>query len=147
MGDALKWMEAALDEVAPEALYDLSGQAREFRASSSSFAMLLLLSVIFIYLVLAAQFESFIDPFIILFSVLPAFFGAFVALKLSGGSWNIYSQIGVITLIGLIAKHGILIVEFSNQLRERGENKLQAVAEAAALRLRSEEHTAEPHAI
>ncbi|PKM15787.1 MAG: multidrug transporter AcrB [Gammaproteobacteria bacterium HGW-Gammaproteobacteria-2] len=136
MGDALEWMEAALAEVAPEALYDLSGQAREFRASSSSFATLLLLSVIFIYLVLAAQFESFIDPFIILFSVLPAFFGAFVALKLSHGSWNIYSQIGVITLIGLIAKHGILIVEFANQLRERGEAKLQAVAEAAALRLR-----------
>ena len=136
MGDAIVWMEATLDEVTPEALYDLSGQAREFRASSSSFATLLLLSVIFIYLVLAAQFESFIDPFIILFSVLPAFFGAFVALKLSGGSWNIYSQIGVITLIGLIAKHGILIVEFSNQLRERGESKLHAVAEAAALRLR-----------
>ncbi len=136
MGDALDWMENSLREIAPDALYDLSGQSREFRESSSSFGVLLLLAMVFIYLVLAAQFESFVDPFVILFSVLPAFFGAFVSLKLSSGSWNIYSQIGVITLIGLIAKHGILIVEFANQLRERGEAKLEAVIDAAALRLR-----------
>jgi len=136
MGDALNWMDRSLREIAPDALYDLSGQAREFRESSTRFGTLLLLAVVFIYLVLAAQFESFVDPFIILFSVLPAFFGAFVSLKLTGGSWNIYSQIGVITLIGLIAKHGILIVEFANQLRERGESKRAAVIDAAALRLR-----------
>ncbi|MBB5015466.1 efflux RND transporter permease subunit [Rehaibacterium terrae] len=136
IGEALEWMERALAEVAPEALYDLAGQSREFRASSASFAMLLLLAVVFIFLVLSAQFESFVDPFVILFSVLPAFFGAFLMLKLFGGSWNIYSQIGIITLIGLISKHGILIVEFANQLQLRGESKFEAVLDAAALRLR-----------
>ncbi|WP_119719291.1 efflux RND transporter permease subunit [Cognatilysobacter tabacisoli] len=137
MGEALTWMEQALDEVAPEAQYDLSGQSREFRESSSDFALIFGLALVFIFLVLAAQFESWIDPFVILLAVPLAAFGAFLALKLTdGGSWNIYSQIGIVTLVGLIAKHGILIVEFSNQLQEQGRSKLDAVIEASALRLR-----------
>ncbi|TCZ82428.1 efflux RND transporter permease subunit [Lysobacter sp. N42] len=136
MGEALAWMEQALDEVAPEAQYDLSGQSREFRESSSDFTLILLLALGFIFLVLAAQFESWVDPLVILLSVPLAVFGAFLALKLTGGSWNIYSQIGIVTLIGLISKHGILIVEFANQLQEQGRTKFEAVVDAAALRLR-----------
>jgi len=136
MGEALTWMENTLHEVAPEAQYDLSGQSREFRESSSDFLLILTLAIIFIFLVLAAQFESWVDPLVILLAVPLAAFGAFLALTLTGGSWNIYSQIGIVTLIGLIAKHGILIVEFSNQLQERGKSKAEAVVEAAALRLR-----------
>ncbi len=136
MGEALDWMEATLAEVAPEATYDLSGQSREFRESSTDFAMIFALAVVFIFLVLAAQFESWVDPLVILLAVPLAAFGAFLALTLSGGTWNIYSQIGLVTLVGLIAKHGILIVEFSNQLQEQGKAKLDAVIEASARRLR-----------
>ena len=136
MGEALSWMETALKEVAPNATYDLSGQSREFRESASDFALIFGLALVFIFLVLAAQFESWVDPFVILLAVPLAAFGAFLALKLSGGSWNIYSQIGLVTLVGLIAKHGILIVEFSNQLRQQGRAIHDAVVEAAALRLR-----------
>ena len=137
MGEALEWMDGALAEVAPDALYDLTGQSREFRESSSDFLFLLGLAVVFIFLVLAAQFESWIDPLVILLAVPLAAFGALLALWLSGhGSINIYSQIGLITLVGLIAKHGILIVEFSNQLQEAGRSKFDAVVEAASLRLR-----------
>src|SRR5690606_4916669 len=137
MGEALDWMESALAEVAPDALYDLSGQSREFRESSSDCALMFGLALVFIFLVLAAQFESWVDPFVILLAVPLAAFGAFLALTLSGhGSFNIYSQIGLITLVGLIAKHGILIVEFSNQLQEAGRSKFDAVVEASSLRLR-----------
>ncbi|HEY4555577.1 MAG TPA: efflux RND transporter permease subunit, partial [Lysobacter sp.] len=136
MGEALAWMEDALREVAPEAQYDLSGQSREFRESASDFAVIFALALAFIFLVLAAQFESWVDPFVILLAVPLAAFGAFLALKLTGGSWNIYSQIGIVTLVGLIAKHGILIVEFANQLQDQGRGKLQAVIDASALRLR-----------
>ncbi|HEX5756567.1 MAG TPA: efflux RND transporter permease subunit, partial [Arenimonas sp.] len=137
MGEAIAWLEQALAEVAPEAQYDLGGQSREFRESASDFALIFGLALVFIYLVLAAQFESWIDPLVILLSVPLAAFGAFALLKLSGqGSWNIYSQIGIVTLVGLIAKHGILIVEFANQLQEQGHSKSDAVLEAAALRLR-----------
>ena len=137
MGEALAWMEKALDEVAKDnAQYDLSGQSREFRESSSSFGLMLALALAFIYLVLAAQFESFVDPFVILLAVPLAAFGALLALTLTGGTWNIYSQIGVITLVGLIAKHGILIVEFANQLREQGHDPVSAALESAVMRLR-----------
>jgi len=136
MGEALAWMETALKEVAPDAQYDLSGQSREFRESAGDFGLIFGLAIAFIFLVLAAQFESWVDPLVIMLAVPLAMFGAFLALKLTGGSWNIYSQIGVVTLVGLIAKHGILIVEFSNQLQEAGKTKLQAVVDAAALRLR-----------
>jgi multidrug efflux pump len=147
MGEAIQWMEGALEEVAPLALYDLGGQAREFRESATSALLLMSLALVFIYLVLAAQFESFIDPFIILVSVPLAMFGAFLCLNAlnwgnaSGiwqqtGSWNIYTQIGAVTLVGLISKHGILMVDFANQLRELGRDKFDAILEAASLRLR-----------
>lgn len=146
-GAALQWLEQALESVAPGAQYDLSGESREFRESSSDFTLMLVLAIAFIYLVLSAQFESFVDPLVILVSVPLAVFGAFLCLVLlnagSGlglwhinGSWNIYTQIGVVTLVGLISKHGILIVEFANQLQAQGRDKRQAVIEAATLRLR-----------
>ncbi len=146
-GEALAWLEQALEEVAPGAQYDLSGQSREFRESGSSATVMLGLALVFIYLVLAAQFESFVDPVVILVSVPLAIFGAFGCLVLLNvghdmqlwnftGSWNIYTQIGVVTLVGLISKHGILIVEFANQLQARGRSKTQAALESAALRLR-----------
>ncbi|HYE70314.1 MAG TPA: efflux RND transporter permease subunit, partial [Aquabacterium sp.] len=88
------------------------------------------------FLVLSAQFESFVDPFVILLSVPLSMVGAFIAMRLTGGTLNVYSQIGLITLVGLITKHGILIVEFSNQLRQQGRSVLDATIEAASLRLR-----------
>ncbi len=136
IGEALSFLETTLQEVAPEASYDYGGQSREFKESSDSLQMTFALALIFIFLVLAAQFESFRNPFIILLSVPPAIFGALFALSITGGSFNIYSQIGLITLIGLIAKHGILIVEFANQLQEQGSNVKDAIMEAATLRLR-----------
>jgi multidrug efflux pump len=136
-GDALKAMDEIAKRVLPDNVQtDLSGQSREFRDSSSNFWFLIGLSIGFIFLVLAAQFESFIDPFIILFTVPLAIAGAFIALHLSGNTWNIYSKVGIITLVGLISKHGILIVEFANQLRDQGRNARDAVVEAAVLRLR-----------
>jgi multidrug efflux pump len=144
---ALEWLEGALHEVAPTAQYDLTGASRELRASSASAQVMIGLSLVFIFLVLAAQFESWVDPVIILVSVPLAVFGAFlvlVALNFGHGfglwkiatSWNIYTQIGIVTLIGLIAKHGILIVEFANQLQAQGRSKAEAALEAAGLRLR-----------
>ena len=147
MGEAIAWLEGALQEVAPDALFDLDGQSREFRESATGASVMIVLALFFIYLVLAAQFESFIDPLIILVSVPLAMFGAFLCLvainvgKDAGWwematSWNIYTQIGAVTLIGLISKHGILIVEFANQLRLQGMKKKEAVLQAASLRLR-----------
>ena len=94
------------------------------------------MALVFIFLVLAAQFESFVDPFIIMLTVPLTMTGALLALYFTGNTLNVYSQIGLITLIGLITKHGILIVEFANQLREKGMSKVEAVKEAATLRLR-----------
>ena len=136
IGEALAFLEATLQEVAPEASKDFGGQSREFKESSDSLQMTFVLALTFIFLVMAAQFESFKNPFIILLSVPPAIFGALFALYYTGGSMSIYSQIGLITLIGLIAKHGILIVEFANQLQEQGHNVRDAITEAATLRLR-----------
>ena len=147
MGEAIEWLESALAEVAPDALFDLRGQSREFRESASGAFMMMALALLFIYLVLSAQFESFIDPLIILVSVPLAMFGAFLCLVLinkgnAAGwwdiatSWNIYTQIGAVTLVGLISKHGILIVEFANQLRATGMDKFDAVLKSASLRLR-----------
>ena len=115
---------------------DYNGQSREFRQSSSSLAFTFTLALAFIYLVLAAQFESFRDPFIIMLTVPLSMTGALGALWLTGGTLNVYSQIGLVTLVGLITKHGILIVEFANQLREQGRALGEAVTEAAVLRLR-----------
>ena len=107
-----------------------------YKRQGNSLTIAFGLALIFIYLVLAAQFESFRSPLIIMFSVPTAMLGALLALLLTGGSINIYSQIGLITLVGLITKHGILIVEFANQLQQSGASKLEAVIESAKLRLR-----------
>lgn len=137
LGDALKVMDDIASRVMPPGYTtDLNGQSREFRNASGSLAVVFGLSLLFIYLVLAAQFESFIDPFIIMLSVPLSMVGALLALKFTGGTLNVFSQIGLITLVGLITKHGILIVEFANQLQEQGVAKLAAVQQSAALRLR-----------
>ncbi|MEY4711617.1 MAG: hypothetical protein RIS88_1067 [Pseudomonadota bacterium] len=115
---------------------DLNGTSREFRASQGALAIVFVLALLFIFLVLAAQFESFVDPFVIMLSVPLSMIGALLALQWSGGSLNVYSQIGLITLVGLITKHGILIVEFANQLREQGMEMVDALVKAAAQRLR-----------
>ncbi|HTK99424.1 MAG TPA: efflux RND transporter permease subunit, partial [Pseudomonadales bacterium] len=137
LGQALDVLETTTREVmGPAAQIDYVGAAREFKDSSSKIYVTFLLALAFIYLVLAAQFESFVAPFVIILSVPLAMAGALLALKLSGGSLNIYSQIGLITLVGLITKHGILIVEFSNQLRAAGKPIMEAVLEASVMRLR-----------
>jgi multidrug efflux pump len=136
-GEALDFMEATAQKVLkPGYATDLSGSSREYKSSSGSLALTFVLALAFIYLVLAAQFESFIDPFIIMLTVPLSMTGALIALKWSGGTLNVYSQIGLITLVGLITKHGILIVEFTNQLREQGKPLHEAIIEAAVLRLR-----------
>lgn len=137
LSDALNQLEGIAGRVLPgNAIIDYDGPSREFKESSASLYITFLLALGFIYLVLAAQFESFIDPFIIMLSVPLSIVGALLALWLTGNTLNVYSQIGLVTLIGLITKHGILIVEFSNQLRQEGKEKLEAVIEAASLRLR-----------
>jgi multidrug efflux pump len=112
------------------------GSAREFQESASTMLLLLFLAVIFIYAILAIQFDNFIDPLIIMFTVPLGCFGALLTAYLFHQSLNIYTQIGLITLIGLITKHGILIVEFANQKRKQGLSLQHAVMEAAVLRLR-----------
>ena len=137
MGDGIAFLERAADEVLPNQVQtDLSGQSREFRASSQSLALVFVLALAFIYLVLAAQFESFRDPVIILLTVPLSMTGALGALYYTGGTLNVFSQIGLVTLVGLITKHGILIVEFAHQQQEAGRERLDAVVEAAVLRLR-----------
>jgi multidrug efflux pump len=136
LGEALQFLQEQVQQLPSGIVYDLAGQSREFRTASGGFMTLFVLAMIFIFLVLAAQFESCIDPLIIMLTVPLAAVGALLALRLSGGTLNVYSQIGLVTLVGLITKHGILIVEFSNQLRDQGRTKLQAVIEASALRLR-----------
>ena len=137
LSDGLAFLQNAALEVLPStAFVEYAGESREFREASASMYLIFLLALAFIYLVLAAQFESFTDPFIIMLTVPLSITGALLALWWSGGTLNIYSQVGLVTLIGLITKHGILIVEFSNQLREKGRAMREAVIEAASLRLR-----------
>ena len=128
--------EAARVTLGSAAQTDLDGQSREFRNSGSEIYLVFVLALCFIYLVLSAQFESFISPFVIMLSVPLSMTGALFALWATGGTLNIYSQVGLITLVGLITKHGILIVEFTNQIRAKGVGITQAVIEAATLRLR-----------
>ena len=137
LGEALEFMDAAAKDVLDaSARTELDGPSREFRESSTTLILTFILALMFIYLVLAAQFESFVSPFVIMLTVPLAMTGALAALSLTGGTLNVYSQIGLVMLIGLITKHGILIVEFANQLREEGHSRLDAVIEASALRLR-----------
>jgi multidrug efflux pump len=137
LGEALAFMEGIAGKVLkPGYTTELNGVSREFKASSGALAVVFVLALLFIFLVLAAQFESFVDPFVILLSVPLSMVGALGALQWAGGTLNVYSQIGLVTLVGLITKHGILIVEFSNQLRQEGKALKEATIEAASLRLR-----------
>lgn len=137
LGDALKFLTAKTKGILPaNAQIDYNGQSREFMTSSASLYVTFLLALGFIYLMLSAQFESFRDPFIIMLTVPLSLSGALLALYLTHGTLNVYSQIGLVTLIGLITKHGILLVEFGNQLQEQGMTKKDAITEAAVLRLR-----------
>ncbi|MCW5749582.1 MAG: efflux RND transporter permease subunit [Alphaproteobacteria bacterium] len=136
-GEALAQMEAAARKVLPPGVQiDFNGQSREYKQASGDIYFTFILALLFIYLVLAAQFESFVDPFIIMLTVPLSMTGALLALKYGGGTMNIYSQVGLVTLVGLITKNGILIVEFANQLQDRGMGRLEAVIRAASLRLR-----------
>ncbi|MEW6688544.1 MAG: efflux RND transporter permease subunit, partial [Pseudomonadota bacterium] len=137
LGEALETLERDAKEVLDAgARTELDGPSREFRESGTALAFAFVLALAFIYLMLAAQFESFVSPLVIMLTVPLASLGALLALKLSGGTLNVYSKVGLVMLIGLITKHGILIVEFANQLRSRGMAKAEAVVEAATLRLR-----------
>ncbi|WYX11435.1 efflux RND transporter permease subunit [Achromobacter xylosoxidans] len=137
LGEVLTHMHQVARDVLPNTVVtDLDGQSREFRDSSGSIYLVFAMALAFIYLVLAAQFESWRNPFIIMLSVPLSMTGALLALWLTGGTLSIYSQIGLITLVGLITKHGILIVEFTNQLRDEGKALFEAVTEASVLRLR-----------
>lgn len=135
--DGVTFLEKTAQEILPpEVQTDLSGLSREWRQSADSLSLVFILALGFIYLVLSAQFESFRDPLLIILTVPLAMVGALGALWLFGGTLNVYSQIGLVTLVGLITKHGILIVEFANQLQDEGFDRRQAVVEAAKLRLR-----------
>jgi len=137
LGEAITFMNATAQKVLkPGYSTDLNGTSREFVKSSGSLVIVFVLALLFIFLVLAAQFESFVDPLVIMLSVPLSMVGALLALQFSGGTLNVFSQIGLITLVGLITKHGILIVEFANQLREEGMELFAAVTQSATLRLR-----------
>lgn len=137
LGEALIYLRSVAEETLPtEARIDYKGQSRELQESSSSVLVTFALALLVVFLVLAAQFESFIHPLIIMLTVPLAVVGALLGLELSGGSLNIYSQIGIVMMVGLAAKNGILIVEFANQLRDAGASVEEAIREAARLRLR-----------
>ena len=137
LGDGIKEMERISKKVLDESFTtSLSGSSRDFAESSSNTQNAFLLALVLIFLVLAAQFESFVDPLIIMITVPLALAGAVISLSVFGQSLNIFSQIGIIMLIGLVTKNGILIVEFANKQREKGMNKIDAVLDASVARLR-----------
>ncbi|CAN5235804.1 efflux RND transporter permease subunit [soil metagenome] len=137
LGEALAFIEKTASKVSSNTLqYDYSGLTRQFVQASGAMGMTFLFALIFIYLVLGAQFESFRDPLIILLSVPLATAGALLFLHLTHSTINVYTQIGLVTLIGLISKHGILMVEFANQLQDGGKSIREAIVEAASVRLR-----------
>ena len=137
LGDALKFLDKTAAGILKTGYTtELNGTSREFKNSQGALVIVFVLSLFFIFLVLAAQFESFVDPLVIMLSVPLSMFGALMTLKLTGGTLNVYSQIGLITLVGLITKHGILIVEFTNQLRAQGVETFDAIVKASGQRLR-----------
>ncbi len=137
IGDGIVAMQAIGNKLLDQSFQSgLNGPSRDYAESSSNIVFAVGMALILIYLVLAAQFESFLDPFTIMFTVPLAAAGAFLSLYLFGQTINIFSEIGMIMLIGLVTKNGILIVEFANQKREHGLNKMEAVVEAASQRLR-----------
>jgi multidrug efflux pump len=136
-GEVLEFMRNTVKEVAPTGYtVDYSGQSRQFVQESGGFLITMLFAVIIVFLALAAQFESFRDPVVILVSVPLALFGAMIFIFLGFASINIYTEVGLVTLMGLISKHGILIVEVANNLRRSGKSKREAIEEAAGIRLR-----------
>lgn len=136
-GQALTFLQKKASELLPSSIQnDTSGQLRQYVQASGAMEETLLFAIIFIYLILAAQFESFRDPLIVMMTVPLSITGALLTLHLIGATLNIYTQIGLVTLVGLISKHGILIVEFANQLQEKGMAMKEAIIEAAAIRLR-----------
>ena len=137
IGDGLKEMDRIAAEVLPDDFRTaLSGDSKEFRESSSSLMFAFMLAILLIYLILAAQFESFKDPLVIMLTVPLAIAGALVFMATTGQTMNIYTQIGIIMLIGLVAKNGILIVEFANQKQDSGLSKMEAIEQAALQRMR-----------
>ena len=137
LGEALKFLEGLAREHLPEtAIIDYKGESQDFRSAGDSLLFVFLLGIVVVFLVLAAQFESYIHPLVIMLTVPLAMGGALLGLFLTGGTLNIYSQIGLVMLVGLAAKNGILIVEFANQLRDQGMALREAIVEASETRLR-----------
>jgi len=136
-GEVLDFLRSTTAQVAPAGYSaDYSGQSRQFVQESGGFVLTLLFATIIVFLALAAQFESFRDPVVILVSVPMALFGALVFINIGLTSLNIYTQVGLVTLMGLVSKHGILIVQFANELQRAGRSKREALEEAAGVRLR-----------
>ncbi|MGH8130457.1 MAG: efflux RND transporter permease subunit [Steroidobacteraceae bacterium] len=137
LGEAIEWMEQTIRTELPDiAQIDYKGESREYRTAGGAVLFTFAMALLIVYLVLAAQFESFIHPFVIMLTVPLAVLGALIGLWVSGGTLNLFSQIGIVMLVGLAAKNGILIVEFANQLRDEGRTMQQAIVEAASVRLR-----------
>ncbi|MGH8249097.1 MAG: efflux RND transporter permease subunit [Steroidobacteraceae bacterium] len=137
LGEALEWMQQTAAEELPEiAQIDYKGQSREFKTAGGAVLFTFAMALLIVYLVLAAQFESFIHPFVIMLTVPLAVTGALLGLWISGGTLNLFSQIGIVMLVGLAAKNGILIVDFANKLRDEGRSVSDAITGAAAVRLR-----------
>lgn len=137
LGDALTFLEDATAEVLPEsAQIDYKGESLEYKEATGGLLFTITMAMLIVFLVLAAQFESFIQPFVIMLSVPIAMGGALLGLYLTGSTLNIYSQIGMVMLIGIAAKNGVLIVEFINQLRDSGVEFIEAVVQGASVRLR-----------
>jgi multidrug efflux pump len=135
--EVLEFMRQALKEVAPNGYsMDYAGPSRQFMAESGGFLVTMFFAILIVFLVLAAQFESFRDPIVILVSVPLALFGALIFINLGFTTLNVYTQVGLVTLMGLISKHGILIVQFANELQAVGRSKLEAIIEASSVRLR-----------
>jgi multidrug efflux pump len=137
LGEALEWIQGVVDEELPEyAQLDYKGQSRQFQEAGGAVMFTFAMALLIVFLVLAAQFESFLHPLVIMLTVPLAVLGALIGIFVTGGSLNLFSQIGIVMLVGLAAKNGILIVEFANQLRDEGRSVREAIVEAAGVRLR-----------
>jgi multidrug efflux pump len=137
LGEALEWVRQVADEELPErAQIDYKGESRDYQSAGSAVLFTFAMALLVVYLVLAAQFESFLHPLVIMLTVPLAVLGALAGLWAFGSSLNLFSQIGIVMLVGLAAKNGILIVEFANQLRDEGMAVRDAVIESAVVRMR-----------
>ncbi len=137
LGETISWVQDVAREELPDyAQIDWKGESREYQSTGSAVLLTFAMALLVVYLVLAAQFESFIHPLVIMLTVPLGVLGAFLGLYISGGTLNLFSQIGIVMLVGLAAKNGILIVEFANQLRDEGRNVHQAIVESSVVRLR-----------